>query len=237
MGTTTTPRDDTVEGSETSWPEARLTRPQGRPCLSAGGGKDVLGALLDAASECLDKAESSRVTGRQIAEAAGVSQAMINYYFEGKEGLLASLLERDYQSLTRKLEAFLKIIEADTENTPQTSIEAVLDLMETHFRERNGLIVLIHNEAMREGSAVNKIYVSRLASRGYTVVVRIMDALMRKGRCRTDLTPEQAAYFVCSLCTIPLVILPIFQAAFNSDLQGEAHNIRRRAVARLLEPS
>jgi len=234
--TTTTSPDPALSEQGTQAPAEPGPRPQGRPSLNSASNKDVLGALLDAASECLDKAESSRITGRQIAETAGVSQAMINYYFEGKEGLLASLLERDYQALTRKLDAFLMRLEADAENSSQNSIEALLDVMETHFRERNGLIVLIHNEAMREGSAVNKIYVSRLASRGYTVVVKIMDALMRKGRCRQDLTPEQAAYFVCSLCTIPLVILPIFQAAFNSDLVGEAHNIRRRAVARLLEP-
>ncbi|WP_414903395.1 TetR/AcrR family transcriptional regulator [Sphingomonas flavalba] len=210
-------------------------RSKGRPpSMMAAAQEHVLSSLLNAANTCLEKADSSRITGRQIAEVAGVTQAMINYYFKSKEGLLSSLFERDYQDLTRKVKQF----ERDVENgvVEGRSIEDLIELMEVHFRERAGLLVLLHNDALRDGSVVGGTYVGRLASRCYSIVTRTMAAMIRDGRCRSDVSAEHAAYMVCSLCTIPAFLQPIFEMAFTSSADSDAHRERRRAIARMLQP-
>ena len=210
------------------------SRTKGRPpSLSAADREHVLSSLLNAANTCLEKADSSRVTGRQIAEAAGVTQAMINYYFKSKDGLLSSLFERDYQDLTRKLKQFQRDVETGVREG--RSIENLVELMEIHFRERSGLMVLLHHDALRSGSIVCGTYSGRLASRCYSIVVRIMAALIHDGRCRPDIEAEQAAYMICSMCTIPAALQSTFEIAFSSAPDGDEHRLRRQAIARTFE--
>ena len=123
---------------------------KGRPRIDES--KDVLNALLSAAGKCLESADASQITVRRIAEIAGVNQAMISYYFDSKEGLLSSFYERDHQDLTRKLNQFLRALDADSEG--QYSIESLMEMIEDHFHERKGLFVLMHSEVMDGQSAV-----------------------------------------------------------------------------------
>jgi AcrR family transcriptional regulator len=207
---------------------------KGRPRIDESKERDVLNALLSAAGQCLESADASQITVRRIAEIAGVNQAMISYYFDSKEGLLSSFYERDHQDLTRKLNRFLRALDADSEG--QYSIEGLMEMIEDHFCERKGLFVLMHSEVMDGRSAVYNTYMQRLAGRGYASVVKIMAALMRRGRCRTDVTPEHAAYMVCSLCAIPFLLGPIFDSAFHTKVDGEEQTRRRRAMALMLAP-
>jgi AcrR family transcriptional regulator len=220
--------------SDPSLPEVRARASKGRPRIEESLDRDVLNALLSAAGKCLENSETSRITVRQVAEIAGVNQAMINYYFDGKDGLFSSFYERDHQELTRKLNKFLKSV--DDGDGRESSIESLMELIEDHFHEHRGLFVLMHNNIMDENSALNHVYMQRLAGRGYSSVVRIVVAFMRKGLCRTDITPEHAAYFICSLCAIPSLLSPIFDSAFHTKASGEEQTRRRRAAALLLAP-
>jgi AcrR family transcriptional regulator len=192
----------------------------------------VYDALLDAAEHCLQRNTASFITVRQIAQVAGVNQAMINYYFGDKDGLFVSLFENDVFELTRKLNVFLKAIETDEERL--YTIEALMKLIEVHFCTRKSMTVMCQ-DVVDEGSTLNQTYNLRLAARGYSGIVRVIAALMDKGRCRTDITPEHAGYLVCSVCALPFLLAPIFNVAFNTKTDGEERESRRRAMARVLE--
>jgi AcrR family transcriptional regulator len=207
--------------------------PKGRPKKDASHDKIVHDALLSAAERCLEDNDASVVTVRQIAQMAGVNQAMIHYYFESKDGLFVSLYESDIDDLSRQLSAFLKAI--DTDEDGLYTIEALMKRIEDHFCEHKSMFAMIHHEMMDAGSMLSRIYNRRLAARGYSTIIRIVAALMAKGRCRTDLTPEHTAYLICSVCSTPFLLRPIFNAAFNTKEDDQGQGSRRRAMARLLE--
>lgn len=64
--------------------------------------------IIDSAIECIEKYGVQGATNRKIAEAAGVNNAAINYYFRSKENLIQRCMEvtlenafdfKDYESL------------------------------------------------------------------------------------------------------------------------------------------
>ncbi len=207
---------------------------KGRPSFEQSQQKDVLNALLGAASSCLKDNERTHITVREIANIAGVNQAMVNYYFKSKDGLFLSLYERDYIDLTRKLGQFAKQIESDVDGL--LSISALMKTIEEHLDERHGFAAFDQNEHLAEHSAIHEAYIQRLSGRCYATVVRIMAAFMAKGSCRTDVSAEHAAFVVCSLCVFPFLIGSVFPSAFPSKGSGGERESRRQTVTVLLSP-
>jgi AcrR family transcriptional regulator len=212
---------------------ARPRSAKGRPKKEGGDSLLVQDALLNAAEQCLENSAADLVTVRQIAQKAGVNQAMIHYYFEDKDGLFVTLYENELLELSRKFNAFLKAI--PTDDAGAYTIEALMKLIEEHFQSHPAMFTMMHHELLMENSKLSQTYNRRLAARGYGNITRIIAALMGKGRCRTDITPEHAAYFVCAVCTMPFMLRPIFNAAFNAKSDDSELTYRRRAMAKILE--
>ena len=67
--------------------------------------QDAKEKLLAAATRLFAEKGFAGVSIRQLAEAAGVTSAMISYYYGGKEGLYEAVLTTQYERLLTKFEA------------------------------------------------------------------------------------------------------------------------------------
>jgi TetR/AcrR family transcriptional regulator len=221
--------------SQTAPPAASVRANVGRPRKRDEGHKIVPDALLVAADECVVTEASTRVPVRQIAAKAGVNQAMVNYYFSSKSGLIGALFEKQFSQLVRDLKGFLKEILASNDVTDHDRIVELMELIERNFASSPALFVICHTDMLDDNSETRKMYRERFGSRGYSIIARIMEALMKRGLCRDDISPDQAAYFICSTSAMPYLLSPIFDKAFASDVDGEVAELRRRAAAQLFK--
>lgn len=73
-------------------PSAKLGRPRATP--DAGGGEDPREEILEAAARLFASAGYRQTSTKQIADAVGLRQASLFYYFAKKEDMLRVLLDR-----------------------------------------------------------------------------------------------------------------------------------------------
>lgn len=206
---------------------------KGRPKRAESEERMIHDALLAAANECIADEKTSNVSVRRIAEKAGVNPAMINYYFNGKNGLLLAIFEANFLPLVRKLRAFEK--ECRDPGNRDASIARLVSIIDKHFESSPSLFVL-HKDMISEGSGLAGTYSDDNGARGYTTIVRIMRSMMYRGLCRTDISPEQAAYVICILGAVHHVMMPIFDIAFRGLLEGERTTEIAALATQLLKP-
>ena len=68
---------------------------------------DVPELLIEAAARLFLKKDFHSVSIREIAEEAGVSSAMINYYFKSKNGLFEAMIKAKCELIQSKIQAFI----------------------------------------------------------------------------------------------------------------------------------
>lgn len=222
------------QGTDASSEARTRKRPaKGRPKRSRGDERLIHDALLAAADECIADEKTSNVPVRRIAEKAGVNQAMINYYFNSKDGLLLALFEANFLPLVKKLRAFEK--DCRDPAKADVSIARLIALIDGHFESSPSLFVL-HKDMIAGGTRLSSPYSEDNGARGYTTIARIMRLLMDRGLCRDDISPQQAAYVVCILGAVHHVMMPIFDIAFRGLLEGERTPELAALATRLLEP-
>lgn len=188
---------------------------------------------MAAADECIADEQTSNVPVRRIAAKAGVNQAMINYYFNNKDGLLLAIFENNFFPLVTKLRKFESDCKIDGEDV---SISRLISIIDHHFEKTPALFVL-HKDMASDASASKNPYNDQNASRGYTTIVRIMQLLMDRGICRNDISPEHAAYLICVLGAVHHVMTPIFDLAFRDLMKGDRTTELADLATRLLQPA
>jgi TetR/AcrR family transcriptional regulator len=206
---------------------------KGRPKRAGSEDRIIHDALLAAADECIADEKTSSVSVRRIAEKAGVNPAMINYYFNSKNGLLLALFEANFLPLVRKLRAFEK--DCRDPANEDVSIGRLVAMIDEHFESSPSLFVL-HKDMTSEGSGLAGTYSEDNGARGYTTIARIMRLLMDRGICRNDVSPEQAAYIIAILGAVHHILTPIFDIAFRGLLEGERTTELGSLATQLLQP-
>jgi TetR/AcrR family transcriptional regulator len=68
------------------------------------GGRATAAAILDAADEVLAEAGLAGLSGRTVAQRAGVNKALVFYHFKSKSGLIEAVLQRYYTAHLEALE-------------------------------------------------------------------------------------------------------------------------------------
>ena len=100
-------------------------RSRGRPKIEANS--QVVEKLLRAAELLLQKHGHLNATEKKIAEAAGVNEAMIHYYFGGKDGLLFDLVDRLAAGITGKFSALHSSTDWHQENPTRHIVKVLID--------------------------------------------------------------------------------------------------------------
>jgi AcrR family transcriptional regulator len=175
---------------------------RGRPPTQTS--RQVCEALLGAAEQCLADRQFKAITVREIAALADVNPAMINYYFNSKDGLFVALIDFLFTNWEEKVAALV-------EDMPKLSVSptrALVELVDECYYRHAPVHRLLTRELRRNDSAIQVAYSQRLASRTTMAIHRFIARGAELGHYRGDLDLRFAALTVATIAIHPLSIEP-----------------------------
>jgi AcrR family transcriptional regulator len=178
-------------------------RKPGRP-RGQDSGSDAREALLAAASSLFAQRGADAVSVREVAEQAGVSPAMINYYFRDKQGLMRAVLEH---GLDRILSVVTEV--ADNHDGPVAS--AFIDRYIHAINEDPSLPHLMVREVLAGNAGYRDLIRERFAEKVLALMPpRILEDIS-EGRVRGDLDPLFTMLSVVGMCIFPYLAAPLLK--------------------------
>ncbi|HEX7857810.1 MAG TPA: TetR family transcriptional regulator [Sphingobium sp.] len=143
-------------------------------------------ALLEAASVLLRDGDTLEVSLNDIGRVAGISAALVAYYFGSKDGLLTALIERDASSA---LAAFEELLGMDI--SPSRKLRYHLSgLIKTYGKYP--YLARLANALIRDGEAAEA---KRLAAQFCIPMVDAYDKLLRQGLEAGEFRPMDTMHF------------------------------------------
>lgn len=212
----------TMATSKSDKPKNLPARSAGRP---AGRSADeVRGSLLQAARDLFLKKEFRAVSVRQIAEHAGVNPAMVNYYFDSKQGLYLAMVDDVLQSLQGDLQRLGE--QGDLTVAEFTS--SYCRLLARNPWWPNFLVreVLFSDGEIRE--AVLAKFASVFAPQLLANIIREQAS----GHYRRDLDPRLTLLSLMGMTVFPFLAGPALKTIMNMEMTEEladdlaTHNTR-----------
>jgi AcrR family transcriptional regulator len=175
-------------------PRTARRRP-GRPSREPGVG-DPREALLDAAARVYSGSGPHSL--RAVAAAAGVTPAMVHYYFGDKHGLDEALLER---ALARVLERVSQVRRFD--ELPATIAQA--------FGAEPWIPPLLVREVLSEDGRFRARFIERYASHVGRLVPGMLRAEIAAGTLRADLDPKLAFVSLLGMMGFAFIARPVLE--------------------------
>lgn len=166
-----------------------------------------------------------------IAEAAGVTHAMLHYYFRTK----ARLFERIIES---KVELIRTILTNSIEDTDKSLQEIITYIIERHFdflKENPDLPLFIVNE-LYSNSTKKTFFIDKLSSAITSAVERLQKKINEeafKGKCRF-IDAQMLMLDIVSLNIFPFLAAPAIETVFKDKVsyrqvfleQRKKHNLK-----------
>ncbi|MGJ4803852.1 TetR/AcrR family transcriptional regulator [Luteimonas sp. SDU82] len=218
--------DEEAVGTRTARPSRPPQRAPGRP----PGDADRRAAALDAALGCYVQRGIAATTLRDIAGAAGVTPALLHYYFGDAAGLREAVIaERLMPVFARVRDALLGMPDA-----PMREVLAVfVDTLCAMVREHAWLAPLWIREVVSEGGSLRELLVHDLAPQIARVLADRFAAEQSAGRLNPALDPRLLMVSIVGLTLFPAAGTPIWRQIFDSADLG-IDDIRQHALALLL---
>jgi AcrR family transcriptional regulator len=164
---------------------------------------EVKEKLLMAAEKLFPHSSYQEVTVRDIAKAAEVNPAMINYYFEGKKGLYEAFFLSKYEIVFHGLE---QLKNDQNQTCPITHYLQLVNEMVSNspwFPQ-----FLIHNVLAKDGP-MQEFVRKNIAQRIFTVLPTLIQREIHRGRFRSDLDPIATSLSLISLAIFPILLSPL----------------------------
>ncbi len=167
---------------------------------------DCRGKLLAVGTELFAARGLYGVSVRELAQAAGTSISMVSYYFGGKEGLYAAVLQEQFA-------CFDQIDEIREHGDPLAVIEAYLRWTIRRHRSNPHLLRFYASE-LTNPTAFFATIVSPAISKVLRILAEVIGEGVRQGRFRRDIQPENASlalagmvnyFFLSTLATENLI--------------------------------
>jgi len=191
----------------------RTRRRPGRPAHREGR-VDRREALLDAAGRLFAQRGPEAHSLRAVAAAAGVTPALVHYYFGDKRGLTDAMLER---ALARVLERLDGVRHFD--DLPATLAQT--------FGSEPWIPPLLVREVLAEGGGFRQRFIEDYASKVAKLVPRMLKAEIAAGRLRGDLDPKLAFVSLLGMMAFAFIARPVLEPAL--ELRYDAAFLKRFA--------
>ncbi|MEO5561110.1 MAG: TetR/AcrR family transcriptional regulator [Dokdonella sp.] len=206
-------------------PRAPLKRSPGRPLADS---PDQRLRLLDAALVCFARAGMAATPLRAIAAEAGVTPAMLHYYFGDKTQLQQAVIaERLLPTFARLRETLMQ-----TDGDVAALIAAFVRGIEALVTEHPWLPSLWVREVLCEGGALRELLVSQIAPALPLMLAQRFAMAQRQGRINADLDPRLLVVSLIGLTMFPAAGAPIWRRIFDAD-DIDAAALRRHTIALL----
>ena len=199
-----------------------MARPKGRPAAAPSGAARE--ALLDAAQDLFGRRGVAATPLSEVAKAAGVTPAMVHYYFSSRDQLLDALV-------AERIGPLLAHVWGPVEASQ--GLDAILSGLVRRLLEGPGskswLPPLWIREVLSEGGQLRARVIQRLPSAKFAALARAASEGQAAGTVNPDLEPA-----LLVLSVMGLVMLPLSMASLLPHLPG-ASGIGRAAIARHAE--
>jgi AcrR family transcriptional regulator len=153
---------------------ATASSSRGRPPKEINRG--VIEHLMLATEAALMGKAASELTIREIAAEAGVSSAMINYYFGGKDGLQVAMLHE-----VMKDAPYARYESISQDCVAQKSIRPLIEQLAQFYYSRPGLMKMAISEMIAESSTVKAAYRARYFDCTPVFVERVIQLMIDLG--------------------------------------------------------
>jgi len=197
----------------------------------------VCDALLRAADRCLETQCLAEITVRQIAATADVNPAMINYYFNSKEGLFVALIEFLFLDWEQRVRALADQV-VKSRQVPTAPFVALVDEC---IYQHAPVIRLLDAELAKSVSGVQAAYEERLAARVTNALSHLIRKAGEAGVYRADVDLRHVTFAVASVAIHPVAIAPAaLHKAYrigNDELRSQAWlEFLEHTIDRILRP-
>jgi len=204
----------------------RKRAPGRRPTLDAA---DLRVQLLDAALACFVAQGIAATSLRDIARHAGVTPALVHYYFGDKPRLQQAVLEERLWPVMAQVQAGVMAAGDDLPGLVTAFIDGMTGAVAAH----PWLPTLWVREILCEGGALRELLIERVGLALPKVLAERFDAAQRQGRLNPNLDPRLMVVSLMGLTMFPLASAPIWQPLFGAgELGSEA--VRAHAMALLM---
>jgi AcrR family transcriptional regulator len=184
--------------------------PAGRP--PATPHTDAARRIYTAAQTIVEQKGHFAIKDREIANAAGVSVAMINYYFESKEGLLFALVDEFCAGLASALEEVERRARSTASDAPRPT-RALMRILVHAYHAHPAISHIVMAEIARNNSIVRLGFMKRYKSRAMESLKRMFDHLLHSGVYDRQMDTSHAALALLSLLNGPLLITAALRPA------------------------
>ncbi|MGY0503767.1 TetR/AcrR family transcriptional regulator [Luteimonas sp. e5] len=199
-------------------------RRAGRP---EAGGVDLREKLLDATLACFARSGVAGTALRTIAQQAGVTPAMLHYYFGDKPALVEALVA---ERLLPAMAALRKSLEqVQGQDDPRALAVAFVRGMMQVIAANPWLPPLWVREVLTEGGAFRELLVKDIGPNVTQQLVARFSAMQREGRLPAGLDPALLVASLVGLTLFPAAGLPVWSRVLDAGSLGtreiEAHAI------------
>ncbi|MEZ0469607.1 TetR/AcrR family transcriptional regulator [Luteimonas salinilitoris] len=201
-------------------------RPPGRP---GGDGPDLRERLLDAALACYVRCGIAATTVREIATEAGVTPALLHYYFGDAAKLREAVIEQRLMPVFQRVrEPLLNAEDGDIAALVAGFVNGVCGIVEQH----PWLPALWVREVVSEGGALRDLLVTRVAPELAQLMSSRFAQAQAQGRLNPDLDPRLLMVSLIGLTLFPAAGAPIWRRLFDAQDLG-MDDVRMHALALL----
>jgi len=178
----------------------------GRP--KEGAADRARSALIEAGAELFSRAGYAATKISDLAKRAGVTPAMVHYYFGGKEKLAEAVLEEAVEPLVAEIEKI-------------DSLEEWVVAFHGLLLKNRWLPHLMHREVLTAGGHLTEMFQVRYASRIIPKWFAIMAEEKAAGRMREDIDVFRHVIFLVATLVHPFMIAqistPFHQGEFTNE--------------------
>jgi AcrR family transcriptional regulator len=196
---------------------SKLTKPPrapGRPAADATVQREL---LLNTATDLFSHQGIQATSLRTIAERAGVTPALLNYYFGGKDGLVDAMVEERFLPLVQRAAEGLQQAGDD----PLALVEAFLREMVRNVTEQPWISQLWVREILCEGGVLRERLMHRVAPLVPLLLAQKFAAAQARGALNPGLDPRLLVVSLIGLTLLPYAAAPIWRGVFAHPQIGD----------------
>jgi AcrR family transcriptional regulator len=203
---------------------AKKPRRPGRPAAGA----DLRARVLDSAITTFTAQGIAATPLSRIARAAGVTPALLHYYFGDKDKLIEAIIAERVMPVVAEMRAMMASNAGDGVDLSAGFVNTMFALIERHawFPQ------LWVREVLCEGGALRELIIKRIAPQ----IPQQLEAHFRAAQARGELNPDlDSRLLVISLLGLTLFMYasaPIWRRIFRAD-DISTETLRRHALALL----
>ncbi len=195
---------------------ARKRTPGRRPTADAA---DLRGQLLDAAVACFAERGIAASSLRDIARRAGVTPALVHYYFGDKTQLQQAMVEERLWPVITGVLAGLQ----DAKGDVGALVTAFVGGLVTAVAQHPWLPTLWVREILCEGGGLREVLIGRVGPLLPRAVAERLAIAQQAGQLNPQLDPRLVVVSMVGLSMFPLASAPIWQQLFGmEELDGAA---------------